>query len=381
MNYLKMLMERRNKIAADMKAMVDSAKTENRAMTDEENTSFENMDKDFKAVVATIKAEERARDLELSVVSTERKDELNKDEAEVRAFANYIKGVVEERAEVNLTTSDNGAVIPASIVNKIIKKVIDISPLYQLATRYNVGGTLSVPYYDESTQAITMAYATEFAELESTSGKFTSIQLTGFLAGALTKVSKSLLNNTNFGLVDFIINAMSETIARFIEKELINGTTDKVTGLSGVTSGQTKETASATAVTADELIDVQEIVSDMYQAGAVWIMHKATRTAIRKLKDGEGNYLLNRDMSAKWGYTLLGKDVYVTDNMPAMASAKRSIFYGDFTGLAVKVAENPSIEVLREKFATQHAIGVVAWMEIDAKIENAQKISCLKQKA
>jgi len=381
MNYLKMLMERRNKIAADMKAMVDSAKTENRAMTDEENTSFENMDKDFKAVVATIKAEERARDLELSVVSTERKDELNKDEAEVRAFANYIKGVVEERAEVNLTTSDNGAVIPASIVNKIIKKVIDISPLYQLATRYNVGGTLSVPYYDESTQAITMAYATEFAELESTSGKFTSIQLTGFLAGALTKVSKSLLNNTNFGLVDFIINAMSETIARFIEKELINGTTDKVTGLSGVTSGQTKETASATAVTADELIDVQELVSDMYQAGAVWIMRKATRTAIRKLKDGEGNYLLNRDMSAKWGYTLLGKDVYVTDNMPAMASAKRSIFYGDFTGLAVKVAENPSIEVLREKFATQHAIGVVAWMEIDAKIENAQKISCLKQKA
>ncbi len=381
MNYLKMLMERRNKIAADMKAMVDSAKTENRAMTDEENTSFENMDKDFKAVVATIKAEERARDLELSVVSTERKDELNKDEAEVRAFANYIKGVVEERAEVNLTTSDNGAVIPASIVNKIIKKVIDISPLYQMATRYNVGGTMSIPYYDESTQAITMAYATEFAELESTSGKFTSIQLTGFLAGALTKVSKSLLNNTNFGLVDFIINAMSETIARFIEKELINGTTDKVTGLSGVTSGQTKETASATAVTADELIDVQEIVSDMYQAGAVWIMRKATRTAIRKLKDGEGNYLLNRDMSAKWGYTLLGKDVYVTDNMPAMASAKRSIFYGDFTGLAVKVAENPSIEVLREKFATQHAIGVVAWMEIDAKIENAQKISCLKQKA
>ena len=374
-------MERRNKIAADMKAMVDSAKTENRAMTDEENTSFENMDKDFKAVVATIKAEERARDLELNVVSTERRDELNKDEAEVRAFANYIKGVVEERTDVNLTTSDNGAVIPASIVNKIIKKVIDISPLYQLATRYNVGGTLSVPYYDESTQAITMAYATEFAELESTSGKFTSIQLTGFLAGALTKVSKSLLNNSNFGLVDFIINAMSETIARFIEKELINGTTDKVTGLSGVTSGQTKETASATAVTADELIDVQELVSDMYQAGAVWIMRKATRTAIRKLKDGEGNYLLNRDMSAKWGYTLLGKDVYVTDNMPAMASAKRSIFYGDFTGLAVKVAENPSIEVLREKFATQHAIGVVAWMEIDAKIENAQKISCLKQKA
>jgi HK97 family phage major capsid protein len=174
---------------------------------------------------------------------------------------------------------------------------------------------------------------------------------------------------------------MSETIARFIEKELINGTSSKVTGLSGITSGQTKVAAAVAAVTADELIDVQELVADMYQANAVWIMKKSTRTAIRKLKDGEGNYLLNRDMSAKWGYTLLGKDVYVTDNMPAMASDKRSIFYGDYTGLAVKVAENPSIEILREKYATQHAIGVVAWLEMDSKIENAQKIACFKNKA
>jgi HK97 family phage major capsid protein len=97
------------------------------------------------------------------------------------------------------------------------------------------------------------------------------------------------------------------------------------------------------------------------------------------LKDSDGNYLLNRDVSAKWGYTLLGKDVYVSDNMLGMATGNKSIYYGDFSGLAVKLSEQASIEVLREKFATQHAIGVVAWLEMDAKIENAQKISCLKQ--
>lgn len=381
MNYLKMLQERRNKLSEDMQNLVNTAKVENRALSDEENTKFDNLDKEYRGILATIAAEERARDLELNVHTEEQRATQTQEQLEVRAFSNYIKGVVEERADVNLTTSDNGAVIPASIVNKIIKKVIDISPLYQLATRYNVGGTMSVPYYDEASQAITMTYADEFTDIESTSGKFLSVQLKGFLAGALTKVSKSLLNNSNFGLVDFIVNAMSETIARFIEKELINGTTDKVVGLSGIAAGQTVTAASQTTVSADELIDVQELVPDVYQDKAIWIMHKSTRTAIRKLKDGEGNYLLNRDMNAKWGYTLLGKDVYVTANMPAMASAKRSIFYGDFTGLAVKVAENPSIEVLREKFAAQHAIGVVAWLEMDAKIENAQKISCLKQKA
>jgi hexosaminidase len=74
---------------------------------------------------------------------------------------------------------------------------------------------------------------------------------------------------------------MSETIARFIEKELINGTSSKVTGLSGITSGQTVTGASTTTVTADELIDVQEAVADMYQAwktvlGKLYLSHDQT---------------------------------------------------------------------------------------------------------
>jgi len=172
---------------------------------------------------------------------------------------------------------------------------------------------------------------------------------------------------------------MADSIAKWIENELLNGTIDKVAGLSGVTQ---KVTAEAVAViTADELIDLQEAVPDMYQGGAIWIMNKATRTAIRKLKDSNGDYILNKDATAKWGYTLFGKDVYVSSNMPTMAAGKTAIYYGDMSGLAVKLSEDVSIEVLREKFATQHAIGVVGWMEIDSKVENAQKIAKLEMAA
>lgn len=90
-----------------------------------------------------------------------------------------------------------------------------------------------------------------------------------------------------------------------------------------------------------------------------------------------GNYILNKDANAKWGYTLFGKDVYTSDNMPEIATGKTVVYYGDMSGLAVKVSEDINIEVLREKFATQHALGVVGWVEADAKIENEQKISCL----
>lgn len=382
MDKFKKLAEQRAAFAKEMQDILDKAESEERAMSDDESSRFDELEGKIKDIDRTIKAEERARDLSLNVVDEKKKEELRAEEKEAqeeRAFENYIRGVVTEERASNLTSGDNGAVIPSSIANKIIKKVIEICPIYQLATRYNVGGTLSIPHYDETTTAITMAYATEFTELESNSGKFKSIELKGFLAGALTKVSKSLVNNSQFDIVNFVINQMAENIARWIENELLNGTDEKIDGLAK--SKQVVTAAAVNAITSDELIDLQETVPDAFQPGCIWIMNKDTRTAIRKLKDSDGDYILQKDMTAKWGYRLFGADVYCSDNMSKMAAGKMAIAYGDMSGLAVKVSEDMNIEVLRERFATEHAIGVVGWMEMDAKIENEQKIAILKMKA
>lgn len=150
---------------------------------------------------------------------------------------------------------------------------------------------------------------------------------------------------------------------------------DKIEGLSKIEAVVTA--AAATAVTADELIDLQESIPDALQANCIWVMSRATRKAIRKLKDADGNYLLNKDLTAKWGYSLLGRDVYVSQSMPDMAASKRAVLYLDPTGLAVKVSETPSVQVLREKFADEHAVGVICWMEVDSKVENKQKVAVL----
>ena len=374
---LKSLEEQRADLFQKMKDMTDKAKQEQRAFSDEEDQEFENLNNQITKLDSTIEKIKRARDMELNAVSDDRKKEAKKEELEERAFEAYIRGNMQQRAgDVNLTSSDNGAVIPTSIVHKIIKKVEDLCPIYQMATRYNTGGNLTIPYYDEETQAIQMAYANEFNELTSTSGKFGNIELKGFLAGALSKISKSLVNNSSFDIVSFVITAMAEAIARFIERELLHGTPDKIEGLSKIKNVVTAK--AATKITTDDLIDLQEEVPDVFQGNAVWIMNRKTRKEIRKLKDNEGRYLLNPDPTSKWGYTLLGKDVYTSDNMPEMAAGSKAVFYGDMTGLAVKVSENQSIEVLREKFATQHAIGVVAWLEMDSKIEHGQKIAALQ---
>ena len=377
---LKTLTEQRADLVQQMKEMAEKAKKEERAFTDEEDNKFEDLSKKVEAIDSTIKKLERAKDLSLNAETKgDEGENSDAEQREERAFEAYIRGVAfQERAgeDVNLTKSDNGAVIPSTIANKIIKRVTDICPIYALATKYNVGGNLTIPYYDETEQRIQMNYAAEFEELTSSSGKFTSIELKGFLAGALSKISQSLVNNSQFDIVSFVINAMADTIAKFIENEMLNGTKNKIDGLSG--AKQIVKTAKQNAISTDDLIDLQEEVPDLFQDGAVFIMNRETRKALRKLKDNEGRYILNPDATAKWGYTLFGKDIYTSAQMPKMEAGKTAVYYGDMSGLAIKVSETGSIQVLREKFATQHAIGVVAWLEMDGKIENEQKIAVLK---
>lgn len=375
---LKSLTEQRADLVQQMKDLTSTAETEQRAFSQEEDQQFDDLDKQVKALDSTIEKLERARDLKLNVTSTEKHEDLKQEELEERAFAAYIRGEVLEERAGEMTKTDNGVVIPKTIANRIIKKVEDICPIYKMATRYNIKGTLSIPYYAADGKTITMAYADEFKSLTSTSGKFTNIELTGYLAGALSKASKSLANNSQFDIVSFVVNEMSESIARFLEKELLHGSDSKVDGLKGVTLSVT---AAVSAVTMDEIIMLKDKVKDAFQAKAVFIMNSATRTALRLLKDGNSRYLMQDDITSPFGTTLLGKPVYVSDQMDGMEKGKTAIYYGDMSGLAVKLSEDASVQVLRERYADEHAIGVIAWMEFDAKVENAQKIVKLVMKA
>ena len=386
---LKKLMEQRAAKQAEMKAMLEKAGAEERALNKEERESFDKLESEIRDLDGTINAIQAQRDIELNAPKDEAEDDKREandaaestDEAEERAFADYIRGNYDEiRSAVNMTKGDNGAVIPSSIANKIIEEIIDICPIFADADRYNVKGNLSIPYYDENTSAIQMEYADEFTDGESKSGKFLNITLTGFLGRAICDVSKSLINNSQFDIVSFVVKRMALAAAKFIEGELLNGTDDKIEGLSTLTPAVV--TADKSKVTVEELIDLQESIPDAYQGNAYWIMNKKTRTAIRKFKTADGEFILNRDLNSRWGYTLLGKDVYCSDAVAELGTASKDvIFYGDMKGLAVKVSEDINVEVLRETKARQHAVEVLGFVELDAKVQNAQMVSKMTTKA
>lgn len=380
------LIEKKNDLITRAEEILRVAKEEVRELTDDEVKEIENLRDDAKKIDETLSLEEEIRSLdkrELKNDSTPKEgaEMTEKEKLEARAleeekiFADYIRG--NERAD--MTKTDNGALIPETIVNRIIRRVYDISPILDRSQKFNVKGTLSVPYYPADANNITVAYQTEFVAMTGSAGKTSSVSLTGFLAGALTKVSRSLVNNTNIDVVGFVVDEMAQQIARWLEHECIHGTSGKIEGLSTLTNAVT--TASATAITAEEVVKLHDKIKDQFQQNAIWIMSPATRTALRLLKSNTGYFLLNDDISTPFGATLLGKPVYVSDNMDDIGAGKDVIYYGDMRGLATKFNEDINIQILREKYADEHALGVIGWLEFDSKIIDEQQIAKLTMKA
>lgn len=395
---MKELIEKKNDLITRAEEVINTAKTEKRELTEAEAAELAEIRDNVRRIMRHLELVDDIDELDRmgrkgegeKVMEKETTKEVEETRAieiqEREAFENFIRGyVVHERAGELTPTPYNpsspsagagGALIPTTIVNYIIKKVYDISPILDRSQKFNVKGNLTVPYYPaDTTYNINVAYQTEFSPLASSSGSFTTATLTGFLAGCLTKISRSLINNVHFDIVGFVVDEMAYQISRWIEGELINGTTNKVTGLSTLSNGITA--ASTTAITADEVVQLHDSIKDVFQRNAIWIMSPSTRTALRLLKSATGYYLLNDDISTPFGASLLGKPVYVSDNMPNIGAGNRAIYYGDMHGLATKFSENINIEVLRERYADEHAIGVVGWLEFDSKVIDEQQIAVL----
>ena len=363
---LKALIEKRNALVEEINKIFETAEAETRALTSEEQETFTAKTQELKDLDATVKMAKEARSLkDMDVPQEERKQVEEKeadDKAEVRAFETFIR---ENRAgEMNI--GDNGAVIPTTIANQILDTVKQIAPLYGLVTKFNVKGKLEFPV---AKNAITTAYSEEFTALTSSAVGFDKRTLDGFLVGALSKVSVSLINNSQFDIVNYVINKVAESIALFLEKEIISGAgTTKMTGVLVDTLVKKVETA-GDVPTADEFIAVQVEVPQAYQAGCAWLVSNKTLLAMRQMKDTNGRYFLQNDLTNGFGYTFLGKPVMVSDQM-----TDTNVVYGDFSGYFVNIHENINIKVLNEKYADEHAVGVVAWLEVDGKVTEEGKL-------
>ena len=385
---IKKLNEEKAAAQAKMQELLDGVKAEERAFTEEESKLFETLKDQVEAINKTFKAFEDSRNLvDESTNNDESKNNeeraLKQEEAEVREFALYIRNnVLSERAETTFSQGSNGVIVPTTIANKIIMTAVNMSPILEKATRYNTKGKLEIPVYGKGSDGadITVAYGEDFTELVASAGKFTSVTLNDYLIGALAKIGNSLVNNTDIDLVNVVINIIAEYVKIFLEGQVLNGSTDKIQGCKDIPASQVVTTAAAGVITYDDLVKLKNKVIQSFRKGSIWVMNQDTQTALELMKDANDRQLFVPDPTGEFDGMVLGYPVYVSDNMEAIAEGKSPIIFGNFSGIALKTSKELEIQVLREKFATQHATGVVAWLECDARVEHVQKLAKLTVK-
>lgn len=366
---LKQLIELRNEKITDLQALKEIAKT--RAITDEENTKFEELTKEIRSLdtrINILETEERElvnAEVDKLDVSQELREFLKNPSISLRAYGTGAGNVFK--------ASEAGAIIPKTLSDKIIEKILVESDVLPKLTKFSLTGELLIPKFDAST--LSVAFYDEFAETVESNAQFTSIKLTTFRISGLLKISQELIHNVKFDIESFLISKIAESFRLFLEKSVVQGASGRFDSLFTASTENTLTLAKKDTYTINDLIDLQAKLKSVFQSKAVFVMHKDTLTILRKLQDNNGQYYVLPDVTRGFGQQVLNTSILTTDYAPA-----GQVLYADLSAYGLSVSEEMNIQVLNEKFATQHAVGVSIHGQFGGKITDEQAFALLKNK-
>ena len=364
---MKKLVELRNDYLTEIETILATAEQEGRVLTEEEIARLKELKAETEKVDADMKAVEEARALTIVEEKEEKLEEesekrdMNMEirEQEMNAFAEVLR-TGEMRA---LTTSANGAVIPTTVADEIVMKMRAKSSILDKATIYNEIGQLKIVKGEE----FVADYVDENTDLSETDKPLTAIVLDNFTIGALVVVSKSLINMTNLDIVDYVTTQIANALVNKVEKELLVGTPSKIDGCSKTTNTANIQEEFTLA----DLIKVQAKAIGTRAEDCIWVASREVFESLASKVDAIGRpYMVQGfDTTGAVVNKLLGAKVEVSDALEGKA-----LYYGDFSGLAVKISQKAEVQVLKEKYATKNALGVVGFIGIDSKVQSDEKI-------
>lgn len=202
--------------------------------------------------------------------------------------------------------------------------------------------------------------------------------------GTIIKVSEELLNDSAFKLEEYFASEFARRIGDKEEDAFFNGDgVNKPLGVLAETGGAEVgvTTASATAITADEIINLFYSLEAPYRKNAIWIFNDATMAAIRKLKDSTGQYLWQKAMHEGDHETLLGKRIYTSPFMPEISAGNKTVLFGDFHFYWIGDRQGVTFRRLNERYADTGQVGFLATKRVDAKLILPEAIKVLKMKS
>ena len=278
--------------------------------------------------------------------------------------------------------SEGGYLAPDEYQRTLIEALEDQNIFRQLAHVISTSsGDRKIPVVASKGTA---SWIDEEAAYPESDDSFGQVSIGAYKLATMLKVSEELLNDSVFDLPSYIAREFARRIGAAEEEAFFTGNgTGKPTGILNATGGaETGVTAaSATAITMDEVMDLYYSLRAPYRRNAVFIMNDSTIKAIRKLKNGNGDYLWQPSLTAGQPDTLLGRPVYTSSYMPAIAAGNKTILFGDLGYYWVADRQGRSFKRLNELYAATGQVGFLASQRVDGKLVLAEAVKVLAQKS
>jgi len=393
------LIEKRANLWKAMDAFLKAQTNDKGVLSAEDDAKYTEMEKDFDNLTNEIKRMERKNAIEAELSKPVNAPIVNKpmvsDDEEKTGIAsktynkNFWKAMRNKTVRPEVadalhigTDSEGGYLVPDEFEHTLVEALEEENIFRKLAhTITTSSGDRKIPVVATKGSA---SWVDEEGTISDSDDTFNQVSIGAYKLGTLIKVSNELLNDSAFNLEAYISKEFGRRIGSKEEEAFFTGNgTGKPTGIFNATGGAQVgvTTASPTAITADEIIDLFYSLKASYRKNAVWVLNDATVKAIRKLKDGNGNYLWQPALTSATPDTLLGRPVYTSSYVPTIEAGAKTIAFGDFNYYWIADRQGRNFKKLTELYAATDQTGFVATQRVDGKLILPEAIKVLQQKA
>jgi len=283
-----------------------------------------------------------------------------------------------ETRALNEGTADKGGyLVPTTFAETIIAKLGEKSPMRALSTVSISTSTENIPV--EGDDGVN-GWIDETGAYPESDPTIAQVIMKAYKTGRIIKVTEELLQDSFSSIEAYIAMKFTKSTTKSEEAAFVSGDgVGKPTGFL-ITAEVGKTAASATAFTADEIIDLWGSLDEDYAADATWKMNRNTLVKLMKLKDSTGDYLVSKGLSGAPS-TLLGRPIVLNKNMPNIAAGATPISFGDMSYYFIKDRKAMSMKRMDELYATTGHIGFRIDKRVDGKLVLAEAVKVLKMAA
>jgi len=393
------LMEKRNRVWEGAKAFLESHRNERGVLSAEDDAAYSKMEQEITDLGKEISRLERQEAINRQLSQPVSKpitgrpgagkpdNKTGRRSDEYRSnFWNMMRSKAAVPSIVNALEegedSEGGYLVPDEYEHTLVEALAEENVFRQIGHVIQTSsGDRKIPVVATKGSASWIDEEGAYTESDDVFGQ---VSIGAYKVGTMIKVSEELLNDSVFDLESYIAREFARRIGAAEEEAFFTGDgKGKPLGVLAATGGADTgvTAASATAITADELLDLFYSLKAPYRNKAIWVLNDSTIKAVRKLKDTTGQYLWQPALTAGAPDTLIGRPVKTSAYMPTMAAGAKTVAFGDFSYYWIADRQARSFKRLNELFAATGQVGFLASQRVDGRLVLSEAVKVLSQKA